>query len=80
LSKTIPLTICVSSIEPPAFFSTLIFSRSTEKVSPFFVAILRMASTIILESNELRSYYIQRQEHIISHLKQMLDLDKENEI
>jgi len=37
----------------------------------------KLHDDIILESNELRSYYIQRQEHIISHLKQMLDLDKD---
>ena len=40
----------------------------------------KLHDDIILECEELRSYYIKRQEHIISHLKQMLDLDKENEI
>jgi hypothetical protein len=37
----------------------------------------KLSDDTILECNELRCYYIKRQEHIISHLKQMLDLDKD---
>ena len=55
LSKTIPFTICVSSIEPPGFFSTLIFSRSTKYSSPFLVAMLRIASTTIFDKLLLSS-------------------------
>ena len=45
----------MSSIEPPGFFSTLIFSRSTKYSSPFLVAMLRIASTTIFDKLLLSS-------------------------
>ncbi len=50
LSSTIPLMSDVSWMDPPAFFSTLIFSRSTVNFSAFFVAILMTALTTTFES------------------------------
>ena len=55
LSRTIPLTSCVSDIEPPDFFSTFTLSRSTEYSPSFFSAMPTTALTTSLDRGSASS-------------------------